>query len=183
MLIHKGTQPIETKRLLLRPFREEDAAPMFKNWANDPQVCRYTTWNPHGKVEVTQALVKAWVAEYEKPDYYNWVIVLKDGDTPIGSISLVQINRDYDWCEIGYCLSRTCWGQGVMTEAVTALIEYLFNQVGFHRIQAKHHMDNIGSGKVMQKSGMILEGVLKDVMHKEGLGFYDCPQYSIISKG
>lgn len=73
MLSHKGTQPLETPRLILRKACREDAEPMFRNWASDPEVTKYLTWQPHEKIEVTQTLLEGWVAEYERNDYYHWI--------------------------------------------------------------------------------------------------------------
>ena len=77
MLNHKGTQTIETSRLILRKARMEDAEAMFRNWANDKEVTKYLTWPPHGNIEVTKNLLTSWVESYEKEDYYQWMIVLK----------------------------------------------------------------------------------------------------------
>ena len=69
---HVGTQQLETSRLILRKFRIKDAPIMFQNWANDPEVTRYVTWLPHGKVSVTQSLLEEWTARYSEPDPYHW---------------------------------------------------------------------------------------------------------------
>ena len=68
MLTHKGTQTIETPRLILRKAVVEDAEPMFRNWATDPEVTKFLTWPPHESIEVTQRVVAGWVTEYEKDD-------------------------------------------------------------------------------------------------------------------
>ena len=86
---HCGTQTIETERLILRQFKSEDADAMFKNWANDEEVTKYLTWSPHGTVDVTKEILKQWVDSYKDEKYYQWAIVLKEIDEPIGSISAV----------------------------------------------------------------------------------------------
>ena len=65
------------------------------------------------------------------------------------------------WAEVAYCLSRAFWGRGIMTEALMAVIDFLIGKVGFLRIEAKHATENIASGRVMEKCGMQLEGVLR----------------------
>lgn len=57
---HKGTKIIETERLILRPFRTEDAEPMFRNWASDPEVTKFLTWPTHESVEVSKGVVGSW---------------------------------------------------------------------------------------------------------------------------
>ena len=54
---------IETERLLLRKPKETDAEPMFRNWANDPEVTKYLTWNPHGSIEITKQVIRFWLEE------------------------------------------------------------------------------------------------------------------------
>jgi ribosomal-protein-alanine N-acetyltransferase len=66
MLTHKGTQTIETSRLILRKAVREDAEPMFRNWASDPEVTKYLTWPTYEKVETAYQILELWVHEYEK---------------------------------------------------------------------------------------------------------------------
>ena len=68
MVTHKGTQTIETPRLILRRALREDADPMFRNWASDPEVTKFLTWPPHANIGVTQTVLECWLAEYEKAD-------------------------------------------------------------------------------------------------------------------
>jgi ribosomal-protein-alanine N-acetyltransferase len=70
MLTHKGTQMIETTRLLLRRAVREDAEPMFRNWASDPEVTKYLTWPAYERVESGYQILDLWSKEYEKTDYY-----------------------------------------------------------------------------------------------------------------
>ena len=162
MLNHKGTQTIETDRLILRPFTMADAEPMYRNWANDDEVTKFLTWPTHESVEITKMVLADWTASYAKPDFYNWAIVLKDnGPEPIGSISVVAQNSKTECAEIGYCMSRAHWGKGIMTEALSATIDFFFAEVGFNRVQADHDANNPASGKVMEKSGMRFEGTAR----------------------
>ena len=159
MLTHKGTQTIETARLILRPFTMADAEPMFRNWASDDEVTKHLTWPTHASVEVSRMVLTDWTSSYRKPDYYQWAIVLKEnGPEPIGSISVVHIKGKTRCATIGYCMSHAHWGKGIMTEALSALIDFLFDQVGFNRIEAEHDPNNPASGRVMEKAGMTYEG-------------------------
>ena len=78
MVKHKGTEMLETERLILRRFTIDDADDMFNNWANDPEVTKYLTWLPHGKVDITRNLLESWIKEYGDLENYNWTIVLKN---------------------------------------------------------------------------------------------------------
>ena len=155
---HLGTKNLETERLILRPFVPEDAVCMFKNWASDPEVTKYLTWPTHESVTITQAVIGRWVRSYGEPSYYHWTIHLKSLNEPIGSISGVKIDESKRSVEVGYCIGRSWWGQGLVAEAVRALLAFFFEEVGFDRVEACHHPDNPNSGRVMQKCGMIYEG-------------------------
>ena len=143
---------------------------MYKNWASDPEVTKFLTWPTHPSVEVSRKINASWVASYEKPDYYLWAIVPKELGEPIGSISVVRMNEKAESMEVGYAISRKYWGQGIMTEAFTAVIRYLFEEVGILRVSSRHDPNNPASGKVMQKCGLKYEGTLRQSdWNKQGI--------------
>ena len=179
MLTHKGTQTIETSRLLLRKAVREDAEAMFRNWASDPEVTKYLTWPTYEKVETAYQILDLWASEYEKPDYYQWMIVLKELGEPIGSISVVRQNERVEEAEIGYCIGRRWWHRGIVTEALAAVIEYLFTEVGMNRVAARHDPNNPHSGGVMRKCGMKYEGTNR-ACDRNNQGICDAAQYSIL---
>ena len=162
MLNHKGTKTIETDRLILRRFTMEDAEPMFRNWASDDEVTKHLTWPTHESVEITRMVLSDWTGSYPEPDFYNWAITLKEnGDEPIGSIAVVRINPDTACAAMGYAMSRAHWRKGIMPEALKALVDFLFGEVGFNRIEAEHDVNNPASGRVMEKAGLRYEGTLR----------------------
>ena len=179
MLNHKGTNIIETERLILRPFRSEDAPVMFRNWAGDREVPKYLTWNVHRSVADTENVVNMWVAQYNDIKTYNWIIVLKELGEPIGSIGVCRIYDNIDGAEIGYCIGKPWWGKGIMTEAFSAIIPYLF-EVGFNRIEAAHAVKNPASGRVMQKCGLKYEGTFRQFFRSTAGELLDISFYSIL---
>ena len=179
MLNHKGTNIIETERLVLRPFRSEDAPVMFRNWAGDREVPKYLTWNVHRSVADTENVVNMWVAEYNDIKTYNWVIVLKELGEPIGSIGVCRLYENIDGAEIGYCIGKPWWSKGIMTEAFSAIIPYLF-EVGFNRIDAAHAVKNPASGRVMQKCGLKYEGTFRQFFRSTAGELLDISYYSIL---
>lgn len=181
MLTHKGTQTIETPRLILRRAIREDAEPMFRNWASDPEVTKFLTWPPHANIGVTQTVLESWLAEYEKADYYQWMIVLKELGEPIGSIGVVRQNDAVEEAEIGYCLGKQWWHKGIMSEALAAVMEYLFTEVGINRIAARHDPNNPHSGGVMRKCGMVYEGTTR-ASDKNNQGICDAAHYAILRR-
>lgn len=138
---------LHTDRLTLRPFREGDAQAMYKNWTYDERVARYCRWYPHKSIEETEAYLKICL-EAE----YSWAITLKGNDEPIGCIDLVGKNS-VGVPEIGYVLAYDYWRNGIMTEAVKAVLDELF-RCGFGKVGACHRVDNPASGRVMEKCGM-----------------------------
>ena len=155
MIIPNGSKILETERLILRPFRESDSDDMFKNWASDPEVTKYVTWEPHTDPKNTRALCKMWEDEArEDPKSFRWVIVPKELGEAMGSIDIVGLHEDICRGEIGYCSGRGGWGKGYMTEAFKAVMEYLFTECGFESIYGRYDVRNPASGRVMEKCGM-----------------------------
>lgn len=144
---------LETERLILRPFKEDDAQAMFDGWTNDPDVARYVTWDPHGNIEVTQSLLKMWIEEYEKPERLNFAIELKEDGTLIGGIDVVGYLGGVEGTPvIGYNLAKKYWNKGYMTEACKCLLDYLFSK-GYTEVRIDAVPENIGSIKVIEKCG------------------------------
>lgn len=178
MIQHKGTNSIETIRLILRRFEAEDAPNMFYNWASDPLVCKYLSWGPHKDLSVTMKRINAWLRNYEYEDTYNWALYLKNRKEVIGSISVEMFDDKEQYCEIGYCLSKEYWSYGIMTEALRAVMHYLFYDIGYHKIRAKHDILNVASGRVMQKAGMQFDGFIYHVNRRRDGSLCDVAVYS-----
>lgn len=139
-----------TDNCVLRKVKKEDAEPMFRNWASDPEVTKFLTWSSHESIEVTNKVIDRWLEEEKDPKTIRFVITLKDCDEPIGIIDVVNyIDGDP---EIGYCLSKKYWNQGLMTEACEAFVKYLFD-IGFAKVLIKAVVENIGSNRVIEKCG------------------------------
>ena len=179
MLTHKGTQTIETPRLILRKAAAEDAEAMFQNWAPDPEVTKFLTWPTYTSVDTAHYILDLWGKEYEKPDFYQWMIVPKTLGAPIGSISVVHQREDIGEAEIGYCIGRNWWHKGIMTEALCAVMDYLFGDVGMNRIKATHDVNNPHSGSVMKKCGMQYEGTSR-ASGRNNQGICDLATYGIL---
>ena len=180
LLKHCGTQSIESERLLLRRFSLDDAEAMYRNWASDPEVTRFLTWPAHASVDITRAVLEDWVASYQKADYYQWAIVLREnGDEPIGSISAVGLRDDISMVHIGYCLGKAWWRRGIMSEALRSVMDFFFDQVGANRIESRHDPKNPHSGMVMKKCGMRYEGTMRS-SDRNNQGVCDACWYALL---
>jgi ribosomal-protein-alanine N-acetyltransferase len=175
---HKGTQSIETVRLILRRFEVQDAEDMFQNWAGDPEVCKYLSWGPHKGVDDSLKRILSWISNYNNKNSYIWAIELKSKNLVIGSISVEISDETTQCCEVGYCIGKPHWSRGIMTEALLAVMHYLFYEVGYLSIRAKHDVINIASGKVMQKAGMQFTKIENHVGVRRDGSYYDCAVYT-----
>ena len=142
---------LETNGLILRKFNIFDAEDMFYNWANDEEVTKYMTWNPHVDIEQTKIILNYWINEYKENNAIRFAIVEKASNQVIGSIDVVDFINDNP--EVGYCLSRKHWNKGYMKEALSRFISYLFNDLGFSKIVIEADERNIASNKVIEHSG------------------------------
>jgi ribosomal-protein-alanine N-acetyltransferase len=152
---------------------------MFRNWASDPEVTKYLTWPAHGSMAISEMVIDSWLGEYEKDSYYQWMIVPKELGEPIGSISVVRQNEQIEEAEIGYCIGSRWWHRGIVSEALTAVMRYLFEEVGMNRVAARHDPNNPNSGRVMRKCGMIYEGTARSA-DRNNQGVCDAAHYAIL---
>ena len=178
---HLGTQILETERLILRPFCREDAQAMYDNWASDPEVTKFLSWPTYKSVNDAHEILNIWLESYEKPDFYQWAIVLKELKQPVGSISVVNLDHRVDMAEIGYCIGKPWWGRGIMPEAMAAVMRYLFEEVGFQRLEAGHDPENPASGAVIRKCGLKYEGTLRRRI-RSNRGITDVAWYSMLKE-
>lgn len=175
---HIGTKEIKTDRLILRRLRVEDAESAYNGWCANKNVAMYVTWNVHESIEETKELYEAWVQEYENLETYRWGVEIKDTHELIGVIDVPSKKfLKHGTFEIGYVYKKSSWGNGYGTEALKAVIKYLFEEVGAETIYADYMVNNPASGKVMKKSGMTFEGILRSrINDKNGvrndLGYY-----------
>jgi len=178
---HLGTKTLDTERLILRPFVMEDAKAMYDNWASDPEVTKFLSWPCYKSIEDAYGILKLWTDSYKSADFYQWAIVLKELGQPIGSISVVNSDDRVNMAEIGYCIGKAWWGRGIMPEALEAVMNYLFEEVGMQRIEAGHDPNNPASGAVIRKCGMQYEGTLRRRI-RSNQGITDVAWYSILKE-
>ena len=129
------TPILETDRLILRPFKEEDAIDVFECWESDPDVAKYMFWTSHNDIEKTKEWILFELGQIEKQDWYRFAIVLKDTNELIGT-ALIYYEEEVECWEIGYNLGKKYWGIGYTTEAMKKVIDLsgnVMNKLGFKR--------------------------------------------------
>lgn len=157
-----GTKKLETNRLILRKGTLNDAKEIYENYGKDPLVSKYVVWNQHDSIDDAINLMKKWEESYSTTDSYKWVVVLKETNKIIGSITAVKVDKKYNVIGLGYCYGSKWWNKGYATEALKRVIKFFFEEVKAETIIAEHLEHNPASGKVMEKSGMKYEGVLRN---------------------
>lgn len=176
-----GNLPVlETERLRLRRVSMQDANEMYV-YASDDEVTKHVTWETHRSVNDSKRFIQFILAQYAKHDIAPWGIELKESGRMVGTVDFVWWKPGHQSAEIGYVLARDCWGQGLMTEAATALLKLGFGQMELVRIQARCITENIGSQRVMEKIGMSYEGTLKKGIKIKGQ-HWDLKLFSILKE-
>ena len=178
MLNHKGTETIYTERLVLRQYKLSDAKCMYKNYAGDERVTKFLLWEPYKNDEETKPYLQSIISQYKNQNVYEWAIEYQRES--IGGISAMSVNDIWKNCEVGYCIGYDYWNQGIASEALAAVIKFMFDEVRLHRIMAKHNEKNPASGKVMKKCHMNCEGRMKEYyVNRDGM-YSDCLVYGIV---
>lgn len=149
--------PIETERLLLRPFRESDVEAFFKCCQN-PNIGNNAGWKPHGSLEESQEILRSVFISQSG----IWAIILKEDGRLIGSVGIIpDPKRENPQARmLGYWLDESHWGKGYMTEAVQSVLDYGFNTLQLSLITANCYPHNERSQQVLKHHGFIYEGTL-----------------------
>jgi ribosomal-protein-alanine N-acetyltransferase len=170
MLTHIGTQPIETPRLLLRPFQMEDAPSAWANWASDAVSQALLNEPVYATLEETQALLQRYIEQYDCVDRirYRWVIVEKSSGACIGQIAYFWVDVQNHYGELEYCVGRAYRRRGCCTEAVRAVMAYGFERIHFHKVQVCHMEGNEASRGVIMKCGFRYDATLRDCFYIDG---------------
>ena len=146
---------IETQRLILRPWREDDAQALYQ-YASDPEIGPPAGWPPHTSVDSSREIIRTVFSEPE-----TYAVCLKDG-SPIGSIGLKRngstdmTDRD-DECELGYWIGKPFWGQGLIPEASRALLHRAFEELGMRAVWCGYYEGNEKSRRVQEKLGFVYQ--------------------------
>ncbi|MEO6567450.1 MAG: GNAT family N-acetyltransferase [Opitutaceae bacterium] len=163
-----------TARLTGRLPRVDDAAAVFDSYASDPEVTRYLSWPAYTRLEPLRLFLSESISHWEKSESpFSWLLCLKGSDRPIGSIGLTL---DRGKAMFGYVLAKKFWGHGFAAEALASVVEWSLAQPEISRAWAFCDVENPASVRVMEKAGMIREGLLRrwHVCPTIGLELRDC---------
>lgn len=167
---------IETERLVIREIEQVDSGAMLLAM-RCPQVA---LMHGYGLTDLkrVESYIDVLLSEYKAGKYRTLGIAEKPSGKLIGTVT-VDRDKVFPRAEISYWIEPDNRNSGYATEAVKAVITYIFANFNIHRIQAMHFTDNPASGRVLEKAGMIYEGTLR---HYVGMGntFFDCKMYSVL---
>ncbi len=150
-------EEINTRRLRLRVPLPADADAIFLSYAQDPLVCRFMDWAPHSSVEITQQFIRECLAGWHAGSPLPYVIADLSSDEVLGMIEARVRSTTID---IGYVLTRSRWGSGLMPEALKAVVSASLARQEIFRVQALCDVDNYASARALEKSGFLREGRL-----------------------
>jgi [ribosomal protein S5]-alanine N-acetyltransferase len=151
--------PLETERLRIRPYREDDAEALHEVFGS-PEVMKWTPSPPSKDVaETAQRLARTMAFTARQPPGLGlWALTRRDTDEFLGQVGLFPVEGKGPDVEVAYELAPRAWGSGYATEAARALIEYGFAEIGLDRVVALIIPDNVRSRRVAEKCAMTLEG-------------------------
>lgn len=167
-----------TDRLILRPVRMSDAQDLFE-YSSDPEVARHVLWDAHRSIHQTRAYIRYLLRQYRNAAPGTFVIAARSSGKVIGTIGFMWVQPENRSAEVGYSLSRAYWNQGIMTEALRAVLEFGFRKLNLNRIEAQHEFDNPASGHVMRNAGMRHEGTLRQRIYNKGR-YADVDLYAVL---
>ena len=172
------TREMLTERLLLRPWRCEDLDDLYA-YSHCDEVGPMAGWRPHAtREEAEKALAKYVTHEL------HWALVWRENGRVIGAVKLnPDTNRGKFYAKaISFVLSPAYWGRGLMTEAVKAVIDYAFSEIGIDLLSAFHYAGNDRSRRVLEKCGFEYEITFKNMVTRYDGRVFDMVCYCILAE-
>lgn len=178
-MYNQEKRTITTERLNLRPFELSDAQ-RVSELCNNYNVYKSTLTLPYPyPIDCALSWIRTHEDNFNNNKFYEFAITDKSTNVLYGAIGLSN-NQTHRNGELGYWIGEEYWGNGYATEATKAIIEFAFSEKQYHKVYARFFASNPGSGRVMQKSGMVKEGVLLQHIYKDNK-FEDLIHYGILN--
>lgn len=170
---------IRTSRLLLRQFNDEDLLMVHKG-LSDPEVVKY-----YGVSYTTVASAKRQMKYFQNLEVRGtgiwWAVCSADNQVFYGACGFNNYQKQHRKAETGYWLLPDYWGRGLMVEAMSRIIQYGFEHLNLHRIEALVEPENIYSKNLLHSLNFMHEGTMKECEYKDGK-FLDLEIYALIQK-
>jgi len=159
-------ESIITPLVVLRRVTPADSQSLFE-LASDPEVMRFMDWPMPADPKATSARLESTAGDWEKGIEYQWVILERGTGECVGTISCRPKGHAVDF---GYFLGRRYWGKGLGLAAATAVVSWLARQPEIGRIWATVDVENARSRRLLERLGLILEGVLRMATLRPNIG-------------
>ncbi len=169
-IVPHGTAELWTENLILRRYRLDDVEQLHTYFGTDPDMYKYSGWNPYATPEMAKETVQHFMESYEDDHSYSWVMDAYGDDVVAGTIGAYDYKGDQ--IEVGFSVLKGWQGRGFATEALQKVLEYLTENEGIPCVTAWCAEDNICSRRVLEKTGMKLVQTVKDGL-KAGDKVYD----------
>ena len=179
--IFQSFPQLVTENLVLRRIQLPDSEALFKILADD-QVTQYYDDDAFGDITQAHRQIEAWENGYQSRRCIRWGITRIDDASLIGSCGYYGFHTWHMRAGIGYELARPFWRRGIMTEALNAIIDLGFREMGLNRIEAVVMPENVPSIKLLEKLGFGNEGILREYENWGEKGFTDLCMFSLIRK-
>ncbi|MEO1486138.1 MAG: GNAT family N-acetyltransferase [Bacteroidota bacterium] len=176
----QGSKEIISKRLRLRPIYWDDLEDIH-TLHSLPETDKFNTLGIPKDLDETKRVITPWIAENETdaPNNYTFAIESQSDGNFLGLFGLKRSHPKFKSAEIWYKIHSNYWGKGYATEAVNAALKFGFEKLKLHRIEAGCAVENVGSIKVLEKSGMALEGRRREILPLKS-GWSDNFSYAIL---
>lgn len=171
---------LESERLVFRRLKDSDAPEVFKLRSN-PERMKYIPRPLLQNEGEALAMIQMMNSKIDENTDINWGVCLKNSDTIIGFMGFYRVQLDSYRTEIGYMILPEYDGKGYVSEAITTMLDFAFNTVGFHSVDAVIDPDNLGSEKVLLKNGFRKEAHFLENEYFEGK-FWDSVHYGILKR-
>lgn len=171
---------LHTERLVLRELRDDDVPAVFAVFS-DPEVVRYAGKAPHKDLAESRALLARNRDLFPAREGLRWAITLRGDDRLVGSCGHWRLMKEHRRSEIGYDLRRDRWGQGIMSEALDAMLAFGFQRLGLNSVEAHVDPDNRRSRRALERLGFQLDGVLRENFY-DGEVFTDSAIYTLLAR-
>ena len=158
---------LQTKRLVLRAMRRDDAEDMYE-YASRADVTEFLLWSEHKSRAYTTDYLKYIESRYSIGDFYDWAVILKESGKMIGTCGFAKIDTVNNSAELGYVLNPAYHRQGIAAEAAREVIRFGFEELELNRIEARFMEGNTPSFRVMEKLGMSFEGFERESVFVKG---------------
>ncbi len=167
---------IETKRLILRTLTETDIPFLLSHFSKN-EINEYSSAENLNSLREAREFYEKYIAP--RPELFRLGIILKESGELVGTLGLYGIDHANMRAVVGYDLVKEFWGKGLMTEALRALVDYGFEQIGLNKIEATADTNNLRSLRVVERCGFRKEGVLRQKSYYKG-AFHNEAVYSML---